>query len=309
MAGNGTRRRFVLIGGMPRSGTTLVKTIVGSHSRIAIPPGDFPFAERAVTGLGVEEIFAIFGKKETWKLWEVRDFSSVFHLEHGAAFRSTLIQYADALGKDLPGAKAPFAEFYLDQYEDWLSGDELRFLYMLRNPFDNLASLKHSHIHRDWQHFDDLLDVHARNWLRSVSIALARAHSDPERFLVMRYEDLVDDPVQHGDAICRFIGVDFEEESMLNRSGYAYHDTNTSFPEQYAARQNKSRYVYAAESRKGALSRAEIEKIGGLCGEVAASLGYADPDFVTSPPEQPERLNSPARVRRLVRRVFRRLKR
>ena len=63
MAGSGNCRRFVLIGGMPRSGTTLVKTIVGSHSRIAIPPGDFPYAERAVTGLSVEEIFAIFGKK------------------------------------------------------------------------------------------------------------------------------------------------------------------------------------------------------------------------------------------------------
>ena len=49
MANNETRRRFVLIGGMPRSGTTLVKTVVGSHSRIAIPPGDFPYAERGGT--------------------------------------------------------------------------------------------------------------------------------------------------------------------------------------------------------------------------------------------------------------------
>ena len=309
MAGSGNRRRFLLIGGMPRSGTTLVKTIVGSHSRISIPPGDFPYAERAVTGLGVEKIFTIFRKKETWKLWAVQDFSSIFNLEHGAAFRSTLIRYADALGKDIPGAKAPFSEFYLDQYEDWLSGDELRFLYMLRNPFDNLASLKHSHIHKDWQNFEDLLDVHARNWLRSVSIALAREWSDPQRFLVLRYEDLVDDPVQHGNTICRFLGVDFEEASMLNRSDYAYHDTNTSFPEQYEARQDKSRYIYTAASRKSALTRAEIEKIGGLCGELAVSLGYADPDFVRSPPEQPGQLNSPARVRRLVRRVLRRLQR
>lgn len=309
MAGSDTRRRFVLIGGMPRSGTTLVKTIVGSHSRIAIPPGDFPYAERAVTGMDVEEIFAIFRKKETWKLWAVQDFSSLFNLEHGAVFRATLMRYADALGKDIPGAKAPFAEFYLDHYEDWLSGDELRFIYMLRNPFDNLASLKHSHIHKDWQNFEDLLDVHARNWLRSVSIALAHERSDPERFLVLRYEDLVNDPVQHGDAICRFIGVDFEEASMLNRSDYAYHDTNTSFPEQYAARQDKSRYIYAAESRKNALTRAEIERIGSLCGEVALALGYADPDFVASPPDQPGRLNSPTRIRRLARRILRRLQR
>lgn len=309
MADNETRRRFVLIGGMPRSGTTLVKTVVGSHSRIAIPPGDFPYAERAVTGIGVEEIFALFRKKETWKLWAVQDFSSLFQLDHGAAFRSTLIRYADGLGKDISGAKAPFSEFYLDHYEDWLSGDELRFIYVLRNPFDDLASLKHSHIHRHWRNFRDLLGVHARNWLRSVSIALARERSDPEHFLIVRYEDFVDDPVRHGEAICRFIGVDFEAASMLNRSDYAYHDTNTSFPEHYAARQDKSRYIYSAESRKHALTPAEIEKIGGLCGEVAVALGYADPDFVTAPPEQLERLNVQTRVRRLARRVWRRLKR
>ena len=309
MAGSGTCRRFLLIGGMPRSGTTLVQTIIGSHSRIAIPPGDFPYAERAVTGLSVEKIFAIFRKKETWKLWAVQDFSSTFSLDHGAAYRSTLIRYADALGKDIPGAKAPFSEFYLDQYEDWLSGDELRFLYMVRNPFDTLSSLKHSHIHKGWQNFEDLLDVHAHNWLRSVSIALARQRFDPERFLVLRYEDLVNAPAQHGEAICRFVGVDFEEASMLNRSDYAYHDTNTSFPEQYAARPDKTRYIYAAQSRKNALTGAEIEKIGRLCGEVAVSLGYADPDFVASPPGQPERLNLPTRTRRLARRVLRRLKR
>lgn len=309
MARDGFGRRFVLIGGMPRSGTTLAETIVGSHSRIAIPPGDFPFAERAVTGLSVEEIFDIFRKKETWKLWASEDLSSTFDLDYGEAYRSTLIRYADKLGKDIPGAKAPFSEFYLDQYEDWLSGDELRFLYMLRNPFDDLASLKHSHIHRYWQNFTDLVDVHSRNWLRSVSIALARAQSDPDRYLVVRYEDLVENPVHHGEAICRFIGVDFEEAAMLNRADYAYHDTNTSFPEQFAMRQDKTRYIYAADCRKHALTPAEIERIGLVCGEVAVSLGYADPDFVTSPPEQPERLNPRTRIRRLARRVVKRLTR
>lgn len=45
---NGTcdARRFVLIAGMPRSGTNLVRRIVGSHSEIAIPSAEFVFLEK-----------------------------------------------------------------------------------------------------------------------------------------------------------------------------------------------------------------------------------------------------------------------
>lgn len=307
MSTTAASRRIVLIGGMPRSGTTLVETVVGSHSQVSIPPGDFPYAERAVTGLSVEEIFTIFMHKQTWDLWEVQDFSSVYAMSHGDAFRATLTAYADGMGKDIPGAKAPFSEFYYQHYRRWLADDDLRFVYVLRNPFDVLASLKHSHIHKSWQNFTDLIEVHSRNWVRSVSIALSRARSDPQSFAIFRYEDFAGDPVRYGTEICRFIGVEFEEDTMLNRKDYAYHDTNTSFPERYEARQDKSRYIYPAESRKKTLTRDEVEKVGQVCGEIAVSMGYDDPDFLPQPPDQLQRPDSPTRVRRLARRVYRKL--
>lgn len=301
------KNRFVLIGGLPRSGTTLIETIVGSHSRIFIPPGDFPFAELANKGLGVESIFSILSKKATWELWNVKDTAAVIGMNHGDAFRATLVNYAEGVGKNIPGAKAPFCEFYIDLYKDWLVDDDLKFIYVLRNPFDVMASLKHSSIHRNWHVFRDLIEVQCRNWVRSVSIALAHTYREPQNFCIVSYENFVRDPVGTGLELCNFLGVDFEETSMLNRSDYAYHDTNTSFPDQFAARTDKNTYVYNPNSRKSTLSGDEVKMIGRICGETALSLGYKDPDFSVKPPEHMGKVSSLKKLRRLPRRVYRRL--
>jgi len=303
------KKRFVLIGGMPRSGTTLIETIVGSHSRIAIPPGDFQFAELSDRGLTVERIFSILSKKATWKLWGSRDFAAVFDMSHRDAFRATLIKYAEDTGKDIPGAKAPYCEFYIDAYEDWLSGDELKFIYVVRNPFDVMASLKHSHIHTNWHRFRDLIAVQSRNWLRSTAVIMAKAYRQPDNFFVLRYEDFAGDPIRFGADLCEFLGVKFEQEDMLNRTGYEYHDTNTSFPDRFAERKDKSTYIYPAESRKSSLSRNEIELIRQICGETALSLGYEDPDLQLRPPEKMHKVQVLTKIRRLPGRIYRRITR
>jgi hypothetical protein len=96
---------------------------------------------------------------------------------------------------------------------------------------------------------------------------------------------------------------------MLNRSEYAYHDTNTSFPDQFAAREDKKTYIYDPDSRKSSLSSDEVELIGRICGETALSLGYEDPDFSAKPPEHMDKVNALTKIRRLPRRIYRRITR
>ena len=157
---------------MPRSGTTLVETVIGSHSRISIPPGDFPFAEQAARGLTVRQIFSILRKKQTWERWSSKDFSSVLELDYGAAFRAALVLYAESMGRDIAGAKAPYSEFYLDLYDDWLADHEFRFISVIRNPIDVMGSLKHSQIHSNLHGFKDLIEVQCRNWVQTCELAL-----------------------------------------------------------------------------------------------------------------------------------------
>jgi hypothetical protein len=304
-----SKERFVLIGGMPRSGTTLVETVIGSHSRIAMPPGDFPFAAQANAGWRVKRILSVLSEKPTWEHWKVRDFSTIFDFDYGAAFRQALLLYAQGVGKELPGAKAPYSEFYLDLYEEWLTDHELRFITVIRNPIDVIASLKHSQIHSHLHGFRNLVEVQSRNWVRSVSLVLGKEHDKRTQFCAVRYEDFVSDPESTVSDLCRFIGVDPEIEPMLNRSDFAYYDTNTSFPQSYADRSDTHTYVYQPESRKQSLSRNDISVIGRICGETARSLGYKDPDLLAGPPETMRKISSLSRLRRLPERILRKISR
>jgi hypothetical protein len=79
-------KKFVVIGGMYRSGTTLTETIIGSHSKISIPPGDFPFIQGYTEGKSIIKIFEPLIKKKLWKRWQVSDFSDFYSLSHKEAF-------------------------------------------------------------------------------------------------------------------------------------------------------------------------------------------------------------------------------
>ena len=299
--------KFILVGGMPRSGTTLLETVVGSNSRIAMPPGDYPFAEQYARNLSVEKIFSILSTKATWDLWAEKDFTSLYNKSHGEAFRESMLRYAASMGKDIPSAKSPFTEFFYADYRSWLAEYDLKFVHVVRNPFDVIASLKKSHIHTNWQNFTDLITVQASNWQRSASMGLARQFRDPDHYMVVRYEDFAGEPEKYGKKLCEFLGVEFEEDRMLNRADYAYHDTNTSFPDSEKEKPQDSAYIYAPKSRKSFLDPSEIELIGRHCGEIARSLGYEDTDFKILPPAYAEKMEPSIRLRRKITRLVRRL--
>lgn len=294
-----SKQPFILIGGMPRSGTTLLETIVGSHSEIAVPPGDFPFAEQHAKGLSVDSIFSILKRKETWSLWETHDFDAFLELSHGDAFSKSMQHYAAATGKRVAAAKAPFSEFFFDTYSGWLSDRfVVKFLHMVRNPFDVMASVKKSHIHTNWHVYKDLLRTQAENWRRSTLLGTARQAAHRQAYCVIRYEDLVEEPQAVVENIARFLGVEFEEQRMLGRKDYPYFNTNSSFSDQDRRDGGAKAFVYRPSSRKQFLDAEEIAIISDICGEAAHALGYMDSDFEAAPP------GSPSNVKRSVRMLW-----
>jgi len=299
--------KFVLIGGMPRSGTTLIETVIGSHSEIAIPPGDFPFAEQCARGMSVSKIFTVLSSRETWKLWQVEKFESLFDKSHDQAFRQSLIDYCMTLGKRIPGAKAPFNEFFFETYQSWLRDYDLKFVHVVRNPLDVLASLKHSRIHKNLHVFDDLLEIQARNWSRSTTLGLARRQQCPDNYFILEYEGFVETPDASVEKLCKFIGVAPEPERMLNRVDYGYHHTNTSFPDLAREKSGRTDYVYRTSSRKSFLDRAEIDLIVAICGEVAHAIGYMDEDFSPGKPAYPRNVKPAVKLARRTKRLLRRL--
>lgn len=267
-------QKFILIGGMERSGTNLLRRIVGSNSRIAIPPSEFKFFARYKMGATVEQIFADKRLKR-WRV-DLRPFSS---LPHPEAFRQALTHYADACGKEIPGEKTPLNEFHYGLIEQWLEGYDVRFLQMVRNPLDVIASHKHAPFRRDKRGTE--IDVTSRcgRWRRSVSIGLARAYADPEKYRVVRYEDLTADPVGVTRTLCDFLGVEFEEARMLTLSDYRGRVDNTSFAPADGDRHAEHATIHRLRTRKHHLTPGDQAVIARLCGELADALGYHDDDF------------------------------
>ena len=272
-------KKFIVIGGMPRSGTNLARKLIGSHSMIAIPPAEFQFFKNHNLGKSVQQILS----NKRLADWQV-DFSDLYETAPQNVYIDVLQRYAKNIGKSIPGEKSPHNEFYLETIEEWLQDFDLKFVHMLRNPIDVIASYKHKPFGSTIE--DDKIDwVNniAHHWLRSASIGLARAHSHPNQYMVIKFENLTSTPADVTRGLCEFIGVEFEEERMLNLSDYAGHKDNTSFTGDMA-QSEENKQVYRPASRKQHLTNNELELIGKICGEMAWALGYIDENFHPDPP-------------------------
>jgi hypothetical protein len=274
--------KFVILGGVPRSGTNLARRIIGSHSKIAIPNGEFQFFNQLAIGKSVSEIL----DNERVKKWEV-DLAPYRDSTPQEAFVGVLEDYTKKVGKEISGEKTPLNEFFFDELLKYFAEHELRFIHLVRNPFDVLASYKHMKVLKRDQNYDlNEISFHMRNWQRSMILGLARANTHPDQYLVLRYEALATEPVALTKKICEFIGVDFEEERMLQLSDYSGHRDNTSFATAQGSEHETYQAIKAPVSRKGHLNETEIRRICETCGEAARAFGYDDPDFEVFPPER-----------------------
>ncbi len=290
-------KKFIVIGGMPRSGTNLARRLIGSHSMIAIPPTEFQFFKNFSQGKSIRQILS----KDRLTDWQV-DFSDLYEASPQDVYIKVLQRYAKNIDKSIPGEKSPYNEFYLGNIETWLQDFDQKFVHMLRNPIDVIASYKHKPFGASFDNDDiEWVSNIAHRWRRSASIGLARAHTHPTQHMVMKFEDLTTRPADETRKLCEFIGVEFEEERMLNLADYAGHKDNTSFTGDMA-QSEENKQVYQPASRKQHLTNTELEVIGKICGELAWALCYIDENLQPSPPNKYEN-RAPAGMMRKIKRL------
>lgn len=239
---------------------------------------------KSIAGVPIDRILANPRLKE----WGI-EFSDVSGLPANQAYTRILCRYADKLGKSIVGEKTPHNEFYLGLLDQWLEGHELRFIHMVRNPLDVIASYKKLPYYRGklGESVSMVASV-ASDWNRSAAIGLARQHSKSARHLVVKYEDLTGDPAAITQNICRFIGVPLEEERMLAFEDFHDSGDNTSYPGREKVGQQGR--VFQSNTRKDDLSSAEIKQVSAVCGELAWALGYRDTEFSLKPQAGPPKL-------------------
>nr|WP_299598391.1 sulfotransferase [uncultured Microbulbifer sp.] len=218
----------IFIVGPPRSGTSLLSAIMGSHSRIACGPETDLFkcvpqedASRIISGpKWVEQVterlecilypdgrslISHFGlTKES-----VRDYLSTQEPSPKAVYSAVPAAFAKAQGKARWAEKTPRHILYVETIRKLYP--EAKIIRIVRDPRDSIPS-----VIKNIGLSTSLIGEFYR-WMTVFTISHSFFENDLNSITV-RYEDLVQDPSQKVREICKFLGENFES-SMLDRSG------------------------------------------------------------------------------------------
>ena len=191
----------IVILGVPRSGTTMVRRILNAHPRIA-SPGEtcilsacarFLHSETVADGLefGVISGLSFAGYERDEVLERLRLFATEF-----------LEAYAKKQGKKRWAEKTAVDIFHLDAIES-LCANRVKYVCVVRHGLDVVCSLKEfsdrgftylAEIHDYVRRYPRPLEAFAHAWVDANSALIDFVSRNPNNTLLMRYEDLVATP-------------------------------------------------------------------------------------------------------------------
>jgi len=279
----------IIVLGTPRSGTTLLRRILGAHPSIACMGESnllgacarFLESERiaedveigVLSGLG----HAGFPRDEV--LSKLREFAFTFHREHAAR-----------AGKPRWAEKTAFDAFYVERIEE-LCGEHAYFLCVIRHGLDVACSLQElsdknggylRELHAYVQRHPRPLEAFAHAWVDMTGAIRAFAARHPRNALLLRYEDLVRNPLETLAGALSFVGEPFHQEliegAMRDTGDIGLGDWKT-----YARQDIGSESI----GRWKSLSRWTIGALGAIANETLRESGY-DPVPVEAARESEE---------------------
>lgn len=223
----------IFVTGPDRSGTSLLYALLGSHPEISMVRrtnlfrwfydrfgdlADVDNFERCLSTMlryqrmaplepDAESIRAEFAAGEP-------TYARLFEIVHR--------QHADRLAKRRWGDKSLHTEHFADDVFE--AFPHARMLHVMRDPRD-----RHASVMRRYDRVDKNIGSVTARWTASASAARRNVRKHGDRYLLVRYEDLVTDVRGVLGGICRFIGEEFREE-MLDMGGVPEHELgNSSF--------------------------------------------------------------------------------
>jgi protein-tyrosine sulfotransferase len=195
-----SRHQGIIVLGMPRSGTTLLRRLLDAHPGICCPGETFllrssaRFIQSEPIASGIE--YGALGGLRALGIAE----ESVLAALRRLCF-DLLDQLAQGDGKPRWACKTAVDSFYLREIER-IYGDHAQFIVVIRHGLDVVCSLQEftqelrayiSELHAYVRRFPKPLEAFAHAWADVTADLLAFAERRPNAVLV-RYEDLVSQP-------------------------------------------------------------------------------------------------------------------
>lgn len=307
----------IFIGGLDRSGKTLLRLALSLHPRIFITKRTdlWRYFYNRFGDLNQVENFerclqAILRYKHIRPLHpdaeRIRQEFWQGEPSYGRLFALIHQHHAEAIGKPRWGDQSESIEEYAA--EIFAAYPQAKLIHLIRDPRDRLAASK-----AHWRHGHGKVGDSLARWLNSATLAERHLRLYPDRYRVIRYEDLVSRPEPVLANLCEFLGEEYTP-AMLN-IGHLRHpdeESGLSLPaEPYPGCGDfLSDFIGLYLQR---LSRSEIAQMQILAGCGLQRWGYGQEKITFSPkdalafalefPLSLARLNG-GRIWNRVRRVF-----
>lgn len=284
----GASDRPVFLGGCPRSGTTLLRTMLHTHPDLAIPR-ETHFLLESFWRRDEWGDLRITANRRRLVDWIVDDYASTrfrrLEVDPDEA-RRRMMATAPTLGSVVGTAFVMYSE----RHDAARWGDkrpmhvqELPIIFglfpdaqvvnIVRDPRAVVASMKKLGWLDDW--YDGTVAGGTDRWVRSVRSGRSALHRYREdQFLELRYEDLLASPGEQLDRICRFAGLSLAHVDQM----LSFHETDDEIPDD-----NKGRYhplldepltPEAAHKWAEQLTDEEVAFIEHVAREEMAQYGY-----------------------------------
>ena len=221
------RPPFPFIVGSGRSGTTLLRLMLEQHPDLAIPPESyFPISMRhrssrytSSAGFDLDAYATDLLANVRFRDWNLSEpaVRSALHgvepIDWAEAIRRTFALYAEKEDKPRYGDKTPWFIMRIGELSELFA--ESRFVHLIRDGRDVALSI------REMSWGPSRMPALAEFWAKRIRTGRREgARLGPERYLELRYEDLVEEPAGELRRVCAFLDLDFREE-MLDYAGRA----------------------------------------------------------------------------------------
>jgi hypothetical protein len=265
----------LIVLGVRRSGTTLLRVMLDRSSRIAIPDESYfipQLAHRHGRAPRLEAFLEDVRRLPTVREWGLTPGEIESRLRSGMttgeAIAAVFAAYAAKHGKQRWGDKTPLYMQHLPLLERLFP--EALYVHLIRDGRDAAVSflaMPEGIVTRTWAHPRDAAGF-ACQWRTEIAAAQALGRRlGPRRYLEARYERLAAEPEATARGICTFIGVSFDQ-AMIEYAGTVDltgkpHQTRLAEPPTAGVRDWRTE-----------MAPADVEAFEEVAGDLLARLGY-----------------------------------
>ena len=264
---NNSDLNLIVIGGCPRSGTTLARALISMHPEIASPKKEY-------------NVLMIIKKEDFLK--DVFDFSTeeiktlkTKYKDNVLLAENILKLYMKKEGKQLIAVKHPYHILIIDELFHYFPN--MRFIHIVRDGRDTSCSIR-THPKREIIN-GEVVPLNTNNpfswcirrWTSCISQGWKWRKSN--KYIEVKYEDLVNDPVNSIGKVFKFLGLELiSKDKLLNF--YKYENQDEKHLQNIEVGQPL--YKKTIGRWKKDMTAKEKEMFKKMAGEMLLELGYED---------------------------------